>query len=622
MIRLLILYFTLCFISFFFSKILNIGFGKAICISYIVTAFIMLFSSIIGKLSYFKYFLLILIVLFFFILIRKYNYKVYCELFSPSFVLFTIFFFYLYFVMKTKGLSQVDDFARWSGKVQEALRFDCLYTIDGYSYMKADYYPPFSTLNEIFFNKMLGGYNDSSSLFANGSLCFALVMCFVDRFKWTKKDIFNIICSFFITIFILLSVNKNPTLYSNAFVFNSTYPDWLTGLMLGLGFITILEFKGDISDFLFFCFLNTALLHIDRTSFAFSILLTITLAYKLFFNKTANKKDILKYLVFCILIPVSIYMIWRLYLSKFDSRLLYYITNVKQDTVEQQKQILKASVSLNAFSIKEILILKPYQMDILKEFIRRFFVEPIYIHPFNISYFSFNVAVCLLMLLIRTFKKAKEISIITVFYFLGSLAYAAAVCYTYMYHFPRSEAIGLDVYGRYLQVYTISGLVILSFVINKYIKHSVSYPSVLLLLLLFVEPLSVETIIPTPNKLKYKQNEIVAIKKYVDYEYNYESTVVVDSYEIAYYYLIRNTYGEKASNIVIFNNHNDAKLEDFIELCQKNDYLLIGDTDEDFVNNYWKTISEQPCYNSTLYRIVKNDNNVDFEIVYVFGTNN
>lgn len=627
MLRLLVLYLCIVCISLVYCEILNTGFGKAAVMAYVSAAFIMLVSSVLGKLSYFKYLLGLFMVLLGILTYLKLHkekrpIKDLTKALGPSFIIFTVFFFYLYITTKTKALTQIDDAVRWAAKVQEALRLDRLYTSSAYTYLGIDYYPPFTTLNEIFFNKMLGGYSDSASLLANSSLCFTLLLPFCDRLGFSKKDLLKSVSCLLIGILVMLSVNHNPTMNGYVFLFNTTYPDWMTGLMIGCGFLHILWFDDSLGDWLFFCFLNAALLQTDRICFAFSLLITVTLLFRLIFLKKLDRKSLRRYLVYAVAIPVMIYFAWRVYLSVFDPHLLFHLA-LPTDSVLRISDVsykrLLGSASLSQGTRILTLHIADLQKGILTEFVRRLFTEPIYIHPFRISYFAFNLLVTAVLMILNFFnKEEKQLSVVALFYFLGSLAYAGVLCYAYMYLFPYEEAMSLAVYGRYMQSYTLSGIALLFYGLLSYVKHWAIYPAVILLGICFMEPLSIEHALPTPDKPVYKQNELSVIKEYIDREYDGEGTVVIDSNEITYFYLIRNLYGEKAANVVLFQNGVDGYPEDFNELCRRNDYILIGDYNDDFLDNYWKKVSDEECYNSTLYRIVHEDEGFRFEMVYGF----
>ncbi|MBR2577766.1 MAG: hypothetical protein IKE38_02430, partial [Erysipelotrichaceae bacterium] len=107
-------------------------------------------------------------------------------------------------------------------------------------------------------------------------------------------------------------------------------------------------------------------------------------------------------------------------------------------------------------------------------------------------------------------------------------------------------------------------------------------------------------------------------RNYAEHEYNGEPTIVVNSWDISYFYVIRNAYGEKSAGLISFRNSEDHRLEEFADLCRKCDYILIGDYDDDFHDNYWSRLSDTACYNSTLYRIIHDGDDFRFEMVYGF----
>ena len=630
MIRLILLYLCIIIMTVFIQIILNVGFGKAVVMTYTTAALIMLASSYLGKLSYFKFLLaalLVFLTVLSFFFARKRGIGVADILrnsISPAFVMYSAAFIYLYAVMQTKGFTQIDDFFRWSPKVQEALRLDALYTKTEYSYINPNFYPPLTTLVSVFFNKMLGGFSESTSLFAMGSFCFALLLPYSDRLKWSFMDAVKALLQFLTIVALLLSVNLNPTMNGQVFVFNTTYPDWITGLMIAYGFLLILWFNNTASDYVTFCFLNTALLLTDRICIAFSLLLVVTFFMRLLIKSELNKKRILAYAVSALVVPLFIYFSWRVYLSTFAPNLLFYISApVSKSAAVSESTVLQSAGLFSAIALRSrffFLELAGYQKQIFADFVRFFFTEPVYIHPFRISFFAFLMIflVAMIAVFFAFGRKEKQIPVVAVFYVLGGIAYAATLCYTYMFSFSYEEAISLAVYGRYMQSYTIAGLVLLIYTALSYIKHNAMSVLALLLAVCFFEPVSAETIMPTPGKEKYKEKERTVIKNYVDTEYSEEPTLIVDSKDICYYYLIRSLYAEKARNVSLYQDTSSSTADEFAEKCENKEFVLIGEAGTYFIDNIWEKLSDTPCYNSTLYRIIHEENTIRFEMVYSF----
>ena len=132
-----------------------------------------------------------------------------------------------------------------------------------------------------------------------------------------------------------------------------------------------------------------------------------------------------------------------------------------------------------------------------------------------------------------------------------------------------------------------------------------------------VEPNSIDTIIYNPNRVKFRESEIAKLDNYFETEYNYQSLLVINQTDMAYKNLIRFTADEKGENISFYQLTKDTPIEEFIGLLKENELLYIGDYDDIFMP-FWEELTDLPPYNNSLYRIINNNHDIEFELIYTW----
>ncbi len=604
----------------FYIAIFDIKFGKALPLSFITCSFLMFFSTLAGKLSYFKYFF----TLFLFILavlviieIKKKNTsfkQIFFAFLRPSLAVFVLFFIYLFFVDSNQSLSQIDDFFRWGGKVRDAIINDSLYAPTALSYVFADVYPPFLTLMQVFFNKVLGGYNESWSLFAVGSFVFSLLVPFLDKFKWNLKGCISAAISSALILASLLTVSYNREAVESVFVFNTTYVDWVTSVLLAYGLYLVFDFKNGKDDYFSLLLINAALMQTDRISLVFMLMIEATLLARLLIKKELTKKVFIGCFLTTFLLPFLLYAIWRFHVGSFNSRLLH-------ELIATGNNMFFASLKAGLLSLSAV---KTFDFDLFFAFIRNTFFTPIYYHPFKISFALFMLLITVAFTGIYLFHREDiQINVLTAFYIIGAIGHLLVLLIAYEYRFSDYEAVRLAQFPRYCCTYSLTGIVLLCGLFIYYFDSVVSLVISMVVVLLFVEPASINTLKLQKIEESYRYKEREALKNYVEDEYNGEKTLIVNQWDMTYKYALKYTYGIKGkgniTTLQIYEGRDEISGEDFDKLISEYDFILIGDYDDFFKDMYWRRISDKDCYNSSLYRILHNeDGSSSAELAYIW----
>lgn len=595
MLRYTLLIFIIIIIGFLYSVLYNYRFGKTLPLVYITLILLQLISGYLGGVSYIKVllplFIMVLIILS--LLNKKINKETFLNYLSPGLFIYLFFSIYLYFLLKNVGLTNIDDTFHWSQVVKGCLKTNLL--LSDYQYTSS--YPPFTALIEIVYCKFLGGYNDSYVILALSSFSVSFMFPLLDKYK--KEDFLKTIIIFISSICILLSINQSA--YQNIYIFNSIYADWIMAILFAYGLYLIYESLNNNIDYLSLCAILICLTLIKPASILLCILIFITL---LFIKKINGIKLCISDL-YVILLPALVYSSWIIY------------TKISINTYSH----LLVSDNIFLFSIDKIF--NSINLKIAKEFLTSCIKSPLINQPIKMSYFIITILFFIInILLCKIFNKKKVYYFLAFIIFIYSIIYAIGMMLTYMFVFEGIEAETLVMFTRYMQIFSFANLIVVYYLLVNCVQENKMEIIPLLFSLLFIEPTSVDTIIISSEPRNYKMREKEIISNYVQQEYNNEKIIILNQTDMVYRAAIEGifTYEGKEKNLFMFdcNNYGNYSLKDIINLFSDYDLLLVGDYDEYFYKNYWSKITNLPLYNSTLYKINKSNNSINFEYIYVW----
>ncbi len=604
-LRLIILIGAILYSSFFISYIFKNKFGETIVSSFVVLTLLMMLSAFLGRLSYYKYvfaIFFIIITVFFAIRIIKNKDKVlkyFSSFLSPSVIIYILFFIYMYINLQNVGLSNIDDLGLWGTRIKDMMRTDVMYTNEQYTAFGISSYPPFTGMLGVLFCKILGGFNESYVILSMSMFSISFFFPLLDKFKWDIKGIFASISTFILSVLITLCVSQNSSMAYESFVYNSLYVDWLLSFALASSFYKIYNFDfNSVFDYLFIGVNCTVMILTKQIGIALVLLVVATLLLKLLFEKNKNKQSFIKYFTLSALLPIIVFVIWRWYLSLFIGK-----TSIDGGMISNASNTLSNDIDT--------------ALNTIKLFVEAFFNRDIMVHPIELSYFWLIIIIVFVLSIFGIIKKKdKTYYLTTLMYFLGSLGYALAILLSYLFIFGY-EGTTLAMYGRYMQTYTYAGVIIVLMLMANNIKFDKFNITLVIATLLMVEPNSIDTIIYNPNRVKFRESEIAKLDNYFETEYNYQNLLVINQTNMAYKNLIRFTADEKGENISFYQLTKDTPIEEFINLLKENELLYIGDYDDIFMP-FWEELTDLPPYNNSLYRIINNNHDIEFELIYTW----
>lgn len=605
MIRLFVTLGIILYFDLFFVVALKIKFGKALPLSYVSLVLLFFGCSFFRNLSLIKYAVVltaILVGIYYFYLYKnnKLNLKENLNnFFRPSMVVFALFFLYLSLVLSNRGLFNIDDFLHWGAMVKDIIRNNELYPIDKFVLVPPGTYPPFTTLLEGLFNKFLGGYNESSSLLALSSFMFSYFLQFLDRYEFKKEDILKTVITFFTLIALTLSIQLADQMFYRTFFYNCTYVDWTLAVVLASAMFNLTKYEGKAYDYLNVIYSIVVLLLTKQIGVALALLVFASFIIVFVLHKKIGIKKILFTIISILAIITIFFWSWQSFIGVItDSNLLsdiYHVVN-------------------NAFNMT---LLTQEQINIFNNFVVALFAKPLILHPIKMSYILIICVVFALLYILGKIKNEKNTKIISLFYLLGGLGYAFAMMLFYVFILGGKEGDSFVMFGRYMQTYTYCGFLLVFWVL---INKTINIKSILLVLalsILFIEPLSLESLVYNPNYEKFRSEEINDISSWIENEYDNQPLVVINSTDMAYKTLLKYTFDSKGENVTFYQALDG--LEDFKKVLDENEMIFIAEFDELFFNNCWNKITDSVLYNCTLYKINKIDNdNYEFEMIYTW----
>ncbi len=547
----------------------------------------------------------------------------------PSLLLFVLFYVYLFFVTHNRGLNSIDDFTIWGWRVKETLRTSTLYSDTSYFVKDFNLHlRPFSTVFLVLFNRFFGTYKESTSLFAHDIFCISMLLIFYDRFDWKTKDLLGLISSPILMVFLLLTVGNNGFNDANCFVFNTAYPDWITSVLLANGFLQLIDNKLESGDYLLFGTTVTMLLLADRIDFAFALLLSSTMiAYTLVQSSDHSSRRLPVAFAYVVVMPVVVYSFWRIHVYSINSDawrhfFIYDPNNGIQTILNPIRSSMQASLKSHSLETTNFSPLNDTQEYILSYFFKTLISEPLISHPFQLTYFTLVFLTALSLFVTCVFNRRRiDVHVIALFYFLGAVAYAFAIGLSYSLLFSEYEGIRLAQFGRYMQNYTLFGMIIAFLVPLSVIRDGRWCILGLFLSFLFIEPSSINTAIYQKNPYIYLEKEKEVVQEYIDTAYEGENILIVVQGEQKDYYILRYLFGKYWNRVTRFYSYRPGEdINRFLSNLKRNQYVLLANTNDEFINELWsKVCDDYPCMNMTLYKItVGGDGRVYFEMGYNF----
>lgn len=599
-----------------FMAITNKSYIKTFPISMMSAAIIVYVFGLFTKLSYGIFFLLFIMVigsLFTLYKIIKKQYDI-SRIINFNTLLITLVYFYLVFISYDKMFNNWDDYMHWGSMVKYLFQNDQFYCYDSnYIFAHKDY-PPIMPIFNMIYCFINGGYKESYAIIATQLLQVSIFVSVVDNYG---KKFSNSIKSIIVCVCCILATLVLPDI--SKIFYSSLYTDGLIGLLFGYCLYHVCFGKLSKENLLIVSIVLCFMTLLKQIGLAFSLLIVLALCIKFICCSISNKTietKILAQSVFILLIIIISYFSWELVIKDISAN----GTLINQFSYSDLKILdILDIINGNAKESWQITTAWAY-IDALKNKI-------IFYSPIQLGYYQAVILIDVFMIIVMTLVKKEYLlsSIISfIIYNIGAIGYAVGMLLLYVFAFGPYEGPILASYERYMQTYILAGIIILFYeVVNSRFKFLNNYKELLCIVWIVFVPINdyyllypvrnsiswgeglsffTDKIIQTVNedeKILVIENNVQTINHYI---MGYQlMPITIDVIDEGFDPIVGDKYCMEMDKKILFEKINEC------------DYLYIdsiSDNTKDLLSPMSDTIN---IY--SLYRIIRNEENIELEVV-------
>lgn len=465
----------------------------------------------------------------------------------PFFV-FTFIFIFISFYEKYSSFTMWDEYSHWGPMVREMFKLNKFYSVKEATTIHPEY-PPFSSLLELLWCYLANDFDQSLLYRAIAVFSASFIVPVIGYLKKDSKLILKVIYLlaslflFSLIFFVDLSgFNQN---------LDTIYPDALCGLLSAYALFYILSNdKPDNYDWLYISILLCSILMTKQINMAFYALIIFYSLIKYFSLNKKKKNEIVKSILFILVIPLAIYLSWKLYLKPLN--------------IDGQFDLSLSGV-INIFKTNEISNPDSYRYVVYKNFIDSLLNTNVFNFP-TISYFPSSfiiiISICLIMYMI---KRRKEAALMGISLFIGTIGYVFTILVLYLTCFTEHEATTLASFDRYLSTYIYFELVLLVFIIIYSVLYYFDIKKGIISLLISIVVMTIVT--------NGRLSNFEIKTGYDDFEHSYKIQELLKQFE---------EYIDEDDKFLIVNQMYDLRLNQVVDFrYYNNDYTIVGFVDSE-----------------------------------------
>ena len=556
-------------------------------------------------------------------------------------IIFSTIFFLFGFTTYDRLFTAADDYGYWSMAAKNMYYLDDFITNEN-AVIKT-VYPPFPTILQYFFEKIIGEDRQGIQLFASMIFGFSLLM---PLFKNLKKQRKIAVLSLFA---IVLAI---PAIFAESFFYGMIYVDTLYGLLLG--YLLLEYYTSEKDKFLYFIIgLSLAVISLIKPTGLFIAVITVLILlidYGIHYmmNRKTNKikeniKGLFKWrnifpFIILILIPIFALGSWELYKSFSETTNIYESAEKDYEgsmIVYFLKTLYSVFTGFNNSTHADVL-------SHINIFSHIFDTTAYSNHPLKLTAGIWLILYAIVSIIIykkilknNTNGKFKAFMLAV---FAGTFIYICFLQVAYVIKFPNYEAISHASIERYIGSYLIMILIVLIGVLVEYLNN-IDYSKCKYLLLTFtiliftpIQPIANMTLVAggTNNLIKEGVSFIINLADETRarinenskvYAFDQNSDISENITKFKYY-----IYPIKIEQIGKFEElYDDVKIAKEVNefknnLYQYYDYVIILDTDEYFNAHFKELFRNEEIYSWTLYKIEKKDEDIELVPMYTEQT--
>lgn len=409
--------------------------------------------------------------------------------FSKGFYVFVVIYICIFIFDFNRTMTMWDEFSHWGLMVHKD-------------------YPPILSLFELFYTNFLVSYQEPyliRALHLFGCSLF-IPAIFENISSFSKRKV--ILKSGLMLECIFLSI----LLFDQHGIIDTLYTDYIVAILTAYLLFLIVSRENN------FCLFHLVQLSVGcsfllltkQVAIFFYLLVLLIFVVDLLMNRKEKiskiflknrKKQLLSMLLFLIIIPLSIWKGWNVYIEK------------QNITKQFETSHIEVTKLYGILSGKEG---EKWQQETVKYYTRAIFTKGMMTTKISLSYLQCMVLICLLIYGLGTFYKKYirkgQLSSILLVFIVGSLGYVLLMLLLYVFNFGIDEGPKLASFNRYMPTYLLIGicLLIMLFTYIDSRKEKVnsschSYIFLFFILFLIQNPKSLDKCLP--KVLKFSENE-------------------------------------------------------------------------------------------------------------------
>ena len=629
-----IIYITIISGATFLSYVFKKKIDRTIIASILLLMIPLYIFGLLGHLKYGIYFNLIafnlLGLLTWIIVLIKKEFKSFKEQFWTSGLkIFTLIFGFLGVTTYARCSTIWDEYTYWSISSKNMYYLDD-FANNASSTLYGGLYPPFPTILQYFFCKVIGVYSQGIELFTIQTIGFAFL---ISIFGYAKNNKFVPVLAG------LVSIIAIPAIFCDQLFYYTIYVDSILGIIIGYILFETLNKKEKCKfKYLSVGLAVIALAFTKATGIVvlaiigFSLIVKVIISEIVSLKENENKNIVLNVLknrffkiaIYMIIVGILSYGSWMVY-SRLNER---RTTNVDEIEGTYDGNIVKYTFSTILKSF-----ISPYSesehvqsdMESLynapKDLLDKKYYSSM---PFDMSAITWIVVLTIGMIIIyrelKDEKDKKNFCIHSICALLSLGLYIAFIQVSYMTMFSDKEGILHNSAQRYIGSFLMGMMIYVVFSYYKFINQDkITYSNsklaiIALVVLIFtpMKPIFDVTINSGYYNLKtryvHERTSLVSdeIKKVVDEKskiYIIHQTPGMDTYGIAFRYYL--TPVQTSSVNEMMENGKVSKENMINDMYNNYDYVFVANTNEYFNNNYKDIFENRNIEEWSLYKIIK-----------------
>lgn len=530
-------------------------------------------------------------------------------IFSTGFFIY-IFIFILFFIIDyNRHFTTWDELSHWGLMVKEMLRLDRFYTDVSSNLIPHRDYLPFPGLLELLWVQLSGAYREGVvSMGLHVFIVSSIILPLADAVqnRASKNTLLTWASLTLIVIWIMVSFDPTDR-------FKTIYVEFLfPAIFLYIATLIITkECVNTIGGYFFFIFASVGLIMSKQVAFVFWLLIEIMFIVTLINEKKSITKENLIKIAISISVPILALLSWSLYIKSQG------ISIGGDFGVDIASLKLKDIVGILFFGKGEA-----YQVNVIKNFWVALFSKSIFTGTLQITVISGLLLSCALLayLWFRFGKRINLLLFITVFV-LGTIGYSMMILATYVFVFPKEDAVELVMFDRYMSSYLVAEFIFCLICSVWMLKDSISIARaekwfiLLVVCCIILDPTRLINL--TPQYIIYNGSffKYEAEASLLDILPSGSHVYIMCNGEFGYDYFIQyyknEVHIDMVDDLVTYNFASKEYVDELISEIRKNDYLLVTSIDDDSNNQIKAYIDLGTNLKShMLYKIEKVDESI------------